>query len=128
MNAVASLLSGKTRQLDRKAGADEAVLESDVTDAPRLAKLLTRVVKGLAELQRVFRPRRTDFEDVDVPTGDYVSFPHGFGGRVRWWVVDVEGSFAELVRVSPDTFSDENTLVLYSGQATRLTLRVEAAG
>ena len=125
---VASLLSGKSRQLDRKAAADELVPESDVTDASKLAKLLTRLVKGLAELQRSFSPRRTDFEDVDVGTGTYERFPHGFGGRVRWWVIDVEGSDAQLIRVSPDTLSDANTLVLYSGQATRLTLRVEQAG
>jgi hypothetical protein len=125
---VASLLSGKIRQLDRKVAADETVPESDVTDAPKLAKLLTRLVRGLSELQRGFSPRRTDFEDIDVPTGDYVRFPHGFGGRVRWWIVDVEGNSPELVRVSPDTLSDANTLVLYSGQATRLTLRVEQAG
>jgi hypothetical protein len=125
---VASLITGKSRQLDRKAAADELVPESDVTDASKLAKLLTRIVKGLAELQRAFVPRRTDFEDVDVPNGDFVRFPHGFGGRVRWWIVDVEGNDPQMLRVSPDTLSDENTLVLYSGQATRLTLRVEQAG
>jgi len=125
---VASFISGKSRQLGGKATEDEVVSEADVTDVPKMARLLTRIVRELASLRRRFAPRRTDFEDVDVPTGGYVRFPHGFGGRVRWWVVDVEGSFAQLVRVSPDTLSDANTLVLYSDQETRITLRIEEAG
>jgi hypothetical protein len=125
---VASLISGKSRQLDRKAAADELVPESDVTDASKLAKLLTRLVKGLAEIQRRFTPRRTDFEDVLVPTGDYVQFPHGFGGRVRWWVVDKAGAEPSLLRDYPDGRSDANTLVLYSYTEALVTVRVEEAG
>lgn len=124
MNTV-SHLTGKSRQLDRKAAPDELVREEDVTDPPRLAKLLTRIVKDIAGLLRSYSPRRTDFEDVTFETGETVRLPHGFGGRVRWWVVDASFAVPGLVK---NGGTDDDTLVLEATSDFVATIRVEAAG
>jgi len=118
-------LNEKPRQLDQKAGPREVVLEADATDTSKLAKLLTRLVADVAELRRRFWPQRLDFEDIDVGAGRRERFTHKFGGRVRWWVVDIIGDQPGL---SKDSTTDENTLVLWSAVETRVTLRVEEAG
>lgn len=125
---VASLLSGKSRSLDRKVEPDELVREDDAADTSKLARLLTRVLRDLADLRRRFAPRRTDFEDVHVGTGTYHRFPHRFGGRVRWWVVDAAGAQPSMLRDYPDAQTDADTLVLYSYAEAVITLRVEEAG
>lgn len=116
------------RSLTRAVEPPEEVTDTNVRDPRWMVRFAMRVLRDLAALRRRFAPRRIDFEDRVIGTGTYEHFPHGFGGRVRWWVVDVQGSFAELVRLDPDTESDENTLVLYSGQATLVTVRVEEVG
>lgn len=123
---ISSFITDTTRSLDRKVGADEVVSVEDVADTSKLARLLTRILKLLADVRRSFVPRRTDFEDKDVDASGTVRhrFAHGFGGRVRWWVVDSDAVPA-LVRHA-DT--NANTLVLTSTVACRLTLRIEEAG
>jgi len=119
-------VSGESRSLDLKVEADETVREQDVADPAKLARLLTRLVKENAALRKRFVPRRTDFEDLDVGTGTTHRLNHGFGGRVRWWVIEQIGSNPQLVTIYGDT--DKDTLVLYSGVSTRVTVRVEEAG
>lgn len=123
---VASFLSGTSRQLDRKVAADEIVTPEDAGDTAKLAKLLTRLLKSIATLGQRPALRRTDYEDKDVDASGTVKhrFAHGFGGRVRWWVVDANAVPA-LVK---DGSTDANTLVLTSAVACRITLRVEEAG
>ncbi len=126
---IASSLSGKSRSLDRKVASDELVSEADITDVPKMARLLTRILRSIADLRRTFVPRRTDFEDRAVGSGTYERFPHGFGGRVRWWVVDSIGTAPILLQSSVPAYrSDENTLILYSAAAPTVTIRVEEAG
>lgn len=121
---VSSLITGKSRQLDGRAAPEATVTEADVADAPKLAKLLTRILALLADVKRRFYPRRTDFEDWDVGAGTTHSFAHGFAKRVRWWVVDQNGAAA----LTKNAATDANTLVLDSAVACRITLRVEEAG
>jgi hypothetical protein len=121
---VSSLITGKSRQLDGRAAPEEIVTESDVSDASKLAKLLTRIVRDLAALRARFYPRRTDFEDVAVGAGTTHRLPHNLGGRVRWWVVDQSGAAA----ITKNASTDANVLVLDSAVACRVTIRVEEAG
>lgn len=129
VSSVVNSKTGKTRSLDRKTQADERVPEADVQEPPKLARLLTRILGDLAALKRPFVPRRTDFEDVDVDdtgTTKY-RFPHGFGDRVRWWVVDWS-SVAGWPALIKDDSSDKDTLVLVSLTIGTATIRVEAVG
>lgn len=126
--------SGTVRQLDRQAEPDEQVDEEQVKDAPRLARLLMRILRDLALLKRRFWPGHIDHEDrvVDSTGTTKYRFPHGFGGRVRWWVVDWQVGSAFKLSYSPSlsrhTDSDDNTLVLVSYVDGTVTIRVEEAG
>lgn len=95
---------------------------------------MSRIVQGLlndvATLKRAWTPRRIDFEDVAVDgTGSTLyRFPHGFGGRVRWWVVDWSGAASVAGLMRDEDATDDNTLVLVSWIAGTVTVRVEEAG
>lgn len=121
---------GRVRQLDRRAEPDEQVQEDEVKDPPRLVRLIMRMLRDIALLKRRWRPRRIDFEDVRVTGGggDTFRFAHGFGGRVRWWVVDWQSTSAEPPGFDRDVSSDDNTLALVSYAAGIVTIRVEEAG
>lgn len=121
---IASALSGKTRSLDRKVAADETVSPSDAADSTKMSQLLTRIVRQIAQLRRAPVLRRTDFEDFPVGSGTTHAFPHGFNGRVRWWVVDANGAAALMKNAT----TDAGTLVLDSAVACTITLRIEEAG
>lgn len=128
MSAVAPKY-GPVRRLDRASEPDERVTVDDLKSPDYLARLLMRILRELADLRRRWWPKRIDVEDRDVDgTGSTkYRFPHGFGGRVRWWVVDWSGasSVAGLMRHSD---SDNNTLVLVSWVAGTVTVRIEEAG
>jgi hypothetical protein len=114
-------------QLDRSAQPDELVTEDDASDAPKLARLLGRVLKDVASLKRRWVPRRIDFEDrVCGTAGATLSLRHGFTGRVRWYVIGWSGATAAPA-LAESTTSD-STLVLQSYVAGTATIRVEEAG
>jgi hypothetical protein len=121
--------AGNVHQLDRPAEPDEILTEEDVQDAPKLARLLVRILKEVTTLRRRFWPRRTDFEDRTVSNGTDLRLTHRFNSRVRWWVVDwvaeTPGN-APQFETSADT--DLNTLVLVVWNNGKVTIRVEAAG
>jgi hypothetical protein len=74
--------------LDRQTSNDETVTEHDVQEPPKMARLLTRLVRDVRSLVGERAPRRQDFEDVTVGgAGDVVRLPHSFKNRVRWSVV-----------------------------------------
>lgn len=118
---------GKVRALSKKQQPREQVTEKQVTSPAYLARLAMRVLAEIADLRRRFAPRRVDFEDVLVDaTGTTLNqFPHNFGGRVRWWVVDAAGAVPALVR---DASTDASTLRLTSTVACVVTIRIEEAG
>lgn len=128
MSAIVKL-DGTVRQLGGRAEPDEIVEAEDATDVDRLTRLLTRVLKKLAELGRAKAPTFLDFEDVAIDgTGTTLyRFVHNFGTRVRWWAVDWSGA-TEAVRLVRQASSDANVLVLVSYEAGTVTLRVEAVG
>lgn len=108
--------AGNVYKLDRQAEPDEVVSEEDVKDAPKLSRLLMRLLKDVAGLRRRFAPRSVDYEDLRVlSTTTTLRLPHGFGARVRWWLVDwaptsASANYVPLLAASATT--DLNTLVL----------------
>ena len=116
------------RPLDTSAEPGEEVTDGKLQQPGYTVRLFMRILRDVAGLRRRWAPRRLDYEDYPVGTGTYHRLPHDFGGRVRWWVVDAAGTTPELIRIDPDTLSDKSALVLYSGQATTCTIRIEEAG
>lgn len=124
MSTVASILSGKTRALDGKAAAGDVVSATDAADPLKLARLLTKLGRAVADLSRRFAPHFVDFEDLPVGSSSTHRLAHGFGGRVRWWVVDADG----VPALTKDPATDANTLVLTSTVACTVTVRIEEIG
>jgi hypothetical protein len=122
--------SGKARQLDRRPEPDEQITEEHAKDPARVARLLMRILRDIAQLKRRWWPRRVDHEDrvVDDSGAAKHRFPHGFNGRVRWWVVDWVGEAGDNHSLQRHSDTDENTLVLTSRAAGMVTLRIEVAG
>lgn len=128
MSAIVSILTGKVRQLDRRAEPDEVLTAKDAADTERLARLLVRIMSDVASLRRRFVPKRIDFEDLTVDATGTAKFrlEHRFGGAVRFWVIGWDGAAAHNVRQHADTTKD--VLVLTSTSAGKATVRVEEAG
>lgn len=117
---------GRVEALDSPSDAAERVSADDIANTMTLARLLTRLLRDVADLRRRWWPRRTDFVDVAVGSGGaQVRLDHGMGGRVRWWVTDATVAHA-LTRDAAATTAD--TLVLQSNAAGVVTIRVEEAG
>ncbi len=120
---------GPIRQLDRRAEPDEQITDEQAKDPKRIARLLLSLLRDVAHLKRRWWPRRIDFEDrvVDATGTTLYRLQHGFGGRVRWWVVDWTGATVEprLVRNATTT---NDVLVLVSYAAGTATIRIEEAG
>lgn len=121
---------GKIVQLDGRAEPDEVVTEQDVQDAPKLSKLLIRILREVAALRRLWsvRKQHLDFHDVvlDATGTTLYRFPHRFNGLALGYVVRWSGAAAPNIRV--DATTDSNTLVLTSTSAGTATIRVEEAG
>lgn len=121
-------LNGPAAQLDGRADPDENVTPEDAKDADRVSRLLSRILRDLARITRLWRPRRLDFEG-RVVLGDGTTkyrYEHRFGGRVRFWPVEWVGAAAPNLR--KDDASTLDTLVLTSTSAGTMTLRVEESG
>lgn len=121
--------SGKVRALEKAAEPDEQITPEQWQDVPRMTRLMTEVLRNLTSLLRRSWPQRVDHEDRAVDaTGTVVHlFPHNFGGRVRWWVVDWTGATLPPVLIRHSS-STNDTLALTSGVAGTVTLRIEEAG
>jgi hypothetical protein len=116
---------GGVRQLDARADAPICITAEDVKDAEKLARLLQQALRENAEMRRRHVPVWRDFEDVEIASGSY-SFPHGFRGRVRWWIADWRPGTpgdALVIERSEDTTND--TLILLSDCSGTVTVRIE---
>lgn len=66
---------------------DEVVTPEDADDPAKLAQILGRLLKSVADLRRQWSPRNLDYEDVPVAvSAGLSSLQHALAGRVRWWV------------------------------------------
>lgn len=86
MSAARIDTAGRVTVLDGRAEPDETVTEQDVQDAPKLAKLLARLLQNVASLRRTFSPRRIAYEVAAGSAGALTQLAHNFVGRVRWHV------------------------------------------
>lgn len=121
---------GKVVALDGRSEPDEVVTEDDAKDPGKVARLLARLLKDVASLKRLRAPRFIDFEDIVVgAAGAIVQVEHGFGGRVRWWLVGWQpvGTVAAILKEDAAKTTTK-TLVLASYVAGVATIRVESAG
>lgn len=120
--------TGKVVQLNAKAEPDSIVTEADAQSPRLLAKLLTGILAELARLRRRYAPRHIDFEDLAIASGGKtLSLHHGFNGRVRWWLVDVEitGSSAAPIVQKWSPLTDADHLGLWTDSNHRVSIRVE---
>lgn len=117
------------RPLDKAVEPLERVTPEQWTDVPRMTRLLTQILRDIAQLKRRFWPLRIDHQDRVVDASGTVlhRFAHGFGGRVRWWVVDWTDATLPPLLVRHSS-SNNDTLVLTSGVAGTVTIRIEEAG
>ena len=129
MSSIVVPKVGKPRKLDRAPTPDEQVTEEQAKDTPRVARVLTDLLRDVAAFKRRWAPRVVDFEDFDFDgSGTTVyRFPHGFRARVRFSVVDWTGATGgpQFVRHAS---TDVHTLCLVSYEAGTATIRVEEAG
>jgi hypothetical protein len=120
---------GTITQLGTRPVPDEVVTAEDAKDPEKVAKILARLLAGMAEQKRRWAPRRMDFAGVVVAVGSYTTLQHNFAGAVHWWIINWQSTGAGNATQFIDTdFSDDNSLVLFSGESGIATIRVEAAG
>lgn len=121
--------ANRVYQLDRAAQLDERVTEEDVKDAGKLARFLMRLLADVGALKRRFWPRSLDFEDrvFDATGTTTYAFNHGFGGRVRYWVVEGSG-FSAAPNLRKHSSTTGTTLVVTSTVAGTATVRIQEAG
>jgi hypothetical protein len=118
--------TGILRRLDPGIQPDRTTTAEDVKDPEKLARAVQELREALAGVEL---PRSIDFEDLAASTGGaLLRLAHGFGGRVRWFVMDWQSSGTAAPVLMRTTASDENTLVLGSYVAGTVTVRVEEAG
>jgi hypothetical protein len=121
--------TGKVYQLDRQATPDEVVTAEDVKDADKLSRMLARLLRDVSDIKRRWWPQSLDFEDQAVVSGTPLRLGHGFGARVRWWVVDwVPTTPGDVAIFEKSSDSDTRTLVLDVGNSGTVSVRVEVAG
>jgi hypothetical protein len=120
---------GTVYPLDRPISPDEVVTAKDVQEPSKLASMLLRLLRDVASLKRLWTPKRIDFEDVACSLGGTNRLNHGFGGRVRWWVVEwLPASPGTAFGLEQTAATDASTLVLASSTTGTATIRVELAG
>lgn len=130
MSAARVDVDGKVYQLDSRRPRAVTPTAADVKDHEKLARLLADTMEQAHAADRRANPRRIDFEDkaVTATTTTKIPLEHNFGTRVRWWVVGWDASAAGTApALDEDSDTDENTLVLVSGVAGTVTIRVEEA-
>lgn len=128
--AVARIdVDGKIYQLNPKRTVSRVISEEFLAEPANLARALNDHEGSIAALQRRRSATFTDFEDIPLGTlGETVALNHGYGSRVRWWLVDWESAGTTAPIVKRDSTTDESTLVLASYVAGTATIRVELAG
>jgi hypothetical protein len=95
-------------------------------DLPTTVKAYNDLVRAIETLLPLIPQEYVEFEDVPVTVGVTYKFRHGFGGRVRWWVV---GSSTAVVGMIYDSAgSDDNTISLTADAIGTVTIRVTPRG
>ena len=122
--------AGKITQLGSKPAASVDVTEDDVSGIPKLARLISGIMADIATLRARYYPRCHDFEGVVCGTigATTALLEHGFGGGVRWWIVNWTGASAGPSLVEYAAGTTATTIQFQSYVAGTATVRVEEAG
>jgi hypothetical protein len=117
--------SGDVLPLDGARAPEEAMTEEDAADPARVARVITRLLKGQAELERRRSPERIDFEDVVISSSAPVQLQHGMGGRVRYSLQDMSRGGGLAPTLARASSTDEDTLVLDAYQPVAIYLTAD---
>lgn len=130
MSSVIDMRARTSRTLDASVQSEETAQEPDVADVPRLARLLTRMLRDIAALKRRFSPRVITYVNLDVDaTGTTVyQLVHKFGGPVAWWPVGWSSGSSDCPKLRESGTPDRDTLSLISHVAGTVAIRVEELG
>lgn len=129
MSAAKVTSGGVISTLDGRAPSDIVITAQDVADPERLARMVQEQARKLAVLERRWNPKTLDFEGYAVTSGDTLRLEHGFGGRVRWWVIEwIPTTPGDAALFDQDASTGSNVLALDVGNSGTVTIRVEAAG
>lgn len=103
------------RLLDGQREPDDVITPEDVQDPQKLSRMVGEMKRQLAVLARQWRPRRIDYEGVTVSSSSSVRLRHGFGGRVRYSVLESSrgGGLGPVVATGTATDNDLLDLDLY---------------
>lgn len=94
----------------------------DVNNPHELARALNRIVRALRTVAKLVETPWIDFEDRVFTTGGVHVLAHGFGGRVRFAIVDWSGvGGAHNCQV---TASDDDSITITGYVAGTATIRV----
>jgi hypothetical protein len=135
VSANVDYTTGAVARLDRVHGIPAPLTERDVQDPTVLVRVLVGLLRDVARLLGLWRPRRVDFTNI-VSAGtamapERVRLVHKLNGDVRWWPVDVLGPGSATVPMiirDETTVDDRNTLTLDIYYAATFAIRVEEAG
>lgn len=129
MSAVVNYSDATSRQLDAKPQPDEIVSEQDVADAPKLSRLLTRILRELVAIRRQWVPRSITFTNVPLDNTGTALFrlTHRFRGAVNWYVVGWRDA-AGRPDLTEDDATDRDTLVLISNETGTADIQVVERG
>ena len=122
---------GIMETLDGKAGPPEVVTSADVADPEKLARRLQQAYSDIAELKRRYNPKVVYHWDrvVDDTTTTKFRFEHGLG-RINWYIVRWKTTSGSGTPPYLDEHgdTDADALVLISGNAGTVSIRIEGAG
>lgn len=130
VSVIIDMLAKTSRSLDARAQPEEVVADTDVSEVPKLTRLLTRILRDVADLKRRFAPRVHTYINLDVDnTGTTVyRLAHRFGGPVAWSPVEWVTSSAAGPSLEEHASGDKDTLAIVSHVAGRVAIRVEELG
>lgn len=123
--------AGTVTQLGPRVVQQETFTAEDAEDPEKVARAINDLRAKETKRSSDWRPREMEFEDI-VVTGDGVTktpLAHGFGGRVRYWIVDVAPGSGGAPDLERHADTDDNTLVLISWvNPATITILVREAG
>lgn len=105
-------------------GGLELVDASSIQDPQRLADTLRRLISRVSELEAKQPPEAVEFERL-IPASGTVSFAHGFGCPIRWFVTSWKRSAALMPVLTSNAASTDDILVLNSTVEGLAVIRIE---
>ncbi len=118
---------GTLHRLGGRAGAANVFTADSLEDRKATADTLTSLAEDVADVANRHVVDFLDFEDLAADgAGGELVLTHGYGGRVRWYVVDWTSTLGGVPPVlEKSSRTTEDVLVLTSNEAGTVSIRVE---